>query len=171
MLATRELAWLRLPPGNPCESPHDGIVYSRFPFGIPLAIHMSETPKTSPLPGAVSPMIPILACALAIFLLSAMDAVMKIAVIAIGVYNTVLWRSVLATLVAGAGWSSGSRLRPTMFALRLHVLRATIIGIVLISFFWGLARLPLAEAIGLSFVAPLFALFLAALLLGERIRR
>ncbi|TGV75732.1 EamA/RhaT family transporter, partial [Mesorhizobium sp. M2D.F.Ca.ET.145.01.1.1] len=36
---------------------------------------------------------------------------------------------------------------------------------------WGLARLPLAEAIGLRFVAPLFALLLAALLLGERIQR
>ncbi|TIX45598.1 MAG: EamA/RhaT family transporter, partial [Mesorhizobium sp.] len=39
------------------------------------------------------------------------------------------------------------------------------------SFFWGLGRLPLAEAVGLSFVAPLIALFLAALLLGERVRR
>jgi S-adenosylmethionine uptake transporter len=45
-----------------------------------------------------------------------------------------------------------------------------IVGIVLITFFWGLARLPLAEGIGLSFIAPLFALFLAAMLLGERIR-
>ena len=47
---------------------------------------------------------------------------------------------------------------------------ALIVGIVLMTFFWGLARLPLAEAIGLSFIAPLFALFLAAVLLGERIR-
>lgn len=31
--------------------------------------------------------------------------------------------------------------------------------------------MPLAEAIGLSFVAPLFALLLAGLLLGERIRK
>ena len=45
-----------------------------------------------------------------------------------------------------------------------------IVGVVLVTFFWGLARLPLAEAIGLSFIAPLFALFLAALLLGERIQ-
>jgi len=131
---------------------------------------MSEAVKISSQTGAVSPMIPVLVCALAIFLLSVMDAAMKTLVIAIGVYNTVLWRSMLATVVAGAGWSAGPRSQPTNSVLRLHALRAAVICIVLISFFWGLARLPLAEAIGLSFVAPLFALFLAALLLGERIR-
>lgn len=127
--------------------------------------------KTSSLTGAVSPTIPVLVCALAIFLLSAMDVAMKVLVIAVGVYNTVLWRSMLATLVAGAGWSAGPRSQPTIQVLGLHALRAVIVGIVILCFFWGLARLPLAEAIGLSFIAPLFALFLAALLLGERIRR
>ncbi|RUZ32457.1 EamA/RhaT family transporter, partial [Mesorhizobium sp. M7A.F.Ca.CA.001.15.1.1] len=132
---------------------------------------MSEAVKTSSPTGAVSPMIPVLVCALAIFLLSGMDAAMKILVIAVGVYNTLLWRSMVAAVVAGAAWLAGPRLKPTIPVLRLHALRAAIVGVVLISFFWGLARLPLAEAIGLSFVAPLFALFLAALLLGERIRR
>lgn len=119
---------------------------------------------------SASATIPVLVCTLAIFLLSAMDAGMKSLVIAAGVYNVILWRSVLATLASAAGWSARSRVRPGLRALRLHVLRAIIVGIVLITFFWGLARLPLAEAIGLSFIAPLFALFLAALILGERIR-
>lgn len=123
------------------------------------------------LPDAASPMIPVLLCAFAIFLLSAMDAAMKGLVIAIGVYNTVLWRSLLATLIAGGTWSAGGRSWPTPRVLRLHGLRAVIVGFVLILFFWGLARLPLAEAIALSFIAPLIALFLAALLLGEKIRR
>src|SRR5262245_43720316 len=116
---------------------------------------MSESVKTSSLTGAVSPTIPVLVCALAVLLLSGMDAAMKSLVIVVGVYNTVLWRSLLATLVASIGWSAGSRSRPTFLVLRLHVLRATVVAIVLISFFWGLARLPLAEAIALSFVAPL----------------
>lgn len=119
---------------------------------------------------AASATIPVLICTLAIFLLSAMDAAMKSLVIAAGVYNIVLWRSVLATLASAAGWAAKSPVRPGFRALRLHVLRALIVGIVLMTFFWGLARLPLAEAIGLSFIAPLFALFLAAVLLGERIR-
>lgn len=116
-------------------------------------------------------MIPVLVCAVAIFLLSAMDAAMKILVIAVGVYNTVLWRSMLATVIAGTAWAAGPRSLPTPSVLRLHALRAVVVGIVLLSFFWGLARLPLADGIGLSFVAPLFALLLAALLLGERIQR
>lgn len=132
---------------------------------------MSEAVKTSSLTGAVSPTIPVLICTLAIFLLSGMDAAMKSLTIAVGVYNTLLWRSVVATLVAGAAWSAGSRAKPRLPVLGLHALRAAIVGVVLVLFFWGLARLPIAEAIGLSFVAPLFALLLAALLLGERIRR
>jgi S-adenosylmethionine uptake transporter len=132
---------------------------------------MSQAVKTSSPTGAVSPMIPVLICALAIFLLSGMDAVMKSLVIAVGVYNTLLWRSAVAAVVAGAAWSAGSRSKPSLPVLGLHALRAAIVGIVLVLFFWGLARLPLAEAIGLSFVAPLFALLLAALLLGERIGR
>lgn len=119
---------------------------------------------------AASATVPVLVCTLAIFLLSAMDAGMKSLVIAVGVYNVVLWRSLLAALAAGAGWAAGRPALPRARAMKLHVLRAVIVGIVLITFFWGLARLPLAEAIGLSFIAPLFALFLAALMLGERIR-
>lgn len=37
-------------------------------------------------------------------------------------------------------------------------------------FFWGIGRVPLAQAIALTFVAPLIAMFLAALSLGERIQ-
>lgn len=127
--------------------------------------------KTIPPTPVASALIPVIVCAFAIFLLSAMDAAMKGLVIAIGVYNTVLWRSLLATAVAGTVWSTTARTLPTTSVLKLHVLRAVVIGIVLISFFWGLARLPLAEAIALSFVAPLIALFLAAVTLGEKIRR
>lgn len=119
---------------------------------------------------AASATIPVLVCTFAIFLLSAMDAAMKALVIAVGVYNVVLWRSMLATIVSAAGWASRGPVWPRPAALRLHGLRAVIVAIILITFFWGLARVPLAEGIGLSFVAPLFALFLAALLLGERIR-
>ncbi|WP_027058593.1 DMT family transporter [Mesorhizobium loti] len=133
--------------------------------------HSSKSVKSSSLAGAISPTIPVLVCAFGIFLLSGMDAAMKVLVIAVGVYNTVLWRSMLATVVASAGWLAGPRSIPSPSVLRLHALRAVVVGIVLLSFFWGLARLPLAEAIGLSFVAPLFALLLATLLLGEKIQR
>ena len=116
-------------------------------------------------------LIPVLVCALAIFILSVMDAVMKSLVLSIGVYSTILWRCTLASVVAGAAWSAGPRIWPSPRVMRLHVLRAITVGCVLVLFFWGLARLPLAEAIALSFIAPLIALFMAALLLSERIRK
>ena len=120
---------------------------------------------------ARTPAIPVIVCSFAIFILCGMDAAMKTLVLAIGVYNVVLWRSMLATVVAGSVWLSGPRVWPQRSVLWLHVLRSAMIAVVLLTFFWGLARLPLADAIGLSFIAPLLALFLAAVLLGERIGR
>ena len=40
-----------------------------------------------------------------------------------------------------------------------------------LAFFYALTKLPLAEAIAISFVAPLIALYLARILLGETIRK
>ena len=56
--------------------------------------------------------IPVLVCTLAIFLLSAMDAGMKSLVVAAGVYNTILWRSVLATAVSASAFGAKSRRLP-----------------------------------------------------------
>lgn len=122
-------------------------------------------------PQSASPLVPVIICTLAILVLSGMDAAMKSLVIAIGVYNTVMWRSMFAAVVSGAAWFSGTPKRPSMQNIRLHALRAVIICVIILSFFWGLARLPLAVGIALSFVAPLIALFLAALVLGEKIQR
>lgn len=119
--------------------------------------------------GTVSPLVPVLVCAFAIFMLCIMDAAMKSLTLAIGVYSTILARSALAMLVAGVAWSAGSRTWPDARVLSLHARRAFTVGCVLVLFFWGLARLPLAEAIALSFVAPIIALFMAAVMLGERI--
>ena len=50
----------------------------------------------------------------------------------------------------------------------LHLWRGLVVSVMAFLFFWGLARVPLAEAIGLSFIAPLIALYLAAVLLKEK---
>lgn len=125
-------------------------------------------PTTKP---ATTPLLAILACSFGIFLLSAMDASVKGLVLVVGAYNTVLWRSVFATAAAGAAWAVSSGKPPKMAVLKLHALRGVVICGTVLSFFWALGKLPLAEAIALSFVAPLIALFLAALLLGEKIGR
>ena len=123
------------------------------------------------LKNATSPLLAVLVCLLGIFLLSAMDAAVKGLVVVLGAYNVLLWRSIFATFTAGAGWAATSSPRPGAHALRLHALRGVVVTFVALTFFFGLGRLPLAEAIALSFIAPLVALLLAAVLLGEKIRR
>ena len=75
------------------------------------------------------------------------------------------------TAIAAPLWLATKPGRPAAATLRLHLLRGTVAAAMAFTFFWGIARLPLAEGIALSFVAPLVALYLAAILLGERIAR
>lgn len=102
---------------------------------------------------------------------SVMDGVMKALVLAIGAYNAMLWRQIasfglggVALLLTGANW-------PSKAVMRLHALRGFVGGLLAFAFFWGIARVPLAEGIALSFIAPLITLYLAAALLKERISR
>jgi S-adenosylmethionine uptake transporter len=102
---------------------------------------------------------------------STMDAVMKGLSLAIGAYDAILWRSVAGTVITGTIFL-GSRTRwPVWPVLRVHLLRGGISAAMTILFFWGLARVPMAQAVALTFVAPLAAILLAAVLLKERIGR
>lgn len=55
--------------------------------------------------------------------------------------------------------------------MRLHVERGVVSAVMAMLFFWGLARTPMAQAIALTFIAPLIAQGLAVLLLKERMKR
>lgn len=111
----------------------------------------------------------IASCGIALF--SVMDAVMKSASLQVGAYNAMLFRSGFGVLLMLPLWRWSGGRWPDRPALRLHALRGAISAGLATSFFWGLVRLPLAEAIALSFIAPLIALYLAAVMLGERIGR
>ena len=101
---------------------------------------------------------------------SAMDAVMKSAALAVGVYTAVLLRNTMGTiLMLPVWWARGAKM-PSREGLRVHVVRAAITAIMAMLFFYGLVRMPIAEAIAVSFIAPLIALYFAALILGEKIR-
>ncbi len=109
------------------------------------------------------------ACAgIAVF--SLMDAVMKGLSLQIGTYNALLWRT-LASVLIGLPFVLVRRIRPVRQGMRLHLIRGSASAVMAMLFFWGLARVPMAQAIALCFVAPLIALFLASVLLGEKIRR
>lgn len=58
---------------------------------------------------------------------------------------------------------------PTREAAAYNGLRAFLIVITATSFFFALGRLPLADAIAMSFISPALTALLGALLLGERL--
>jgi len=103
--------------------------------------------------------------------LSMMDAVMKHLVLAIGIVAVTVWRA-LANLAISAALYLPTRERwPGRRALRIHIARSVVVTVMAFLFFWGIGRVHLAQAIALTFIAPLIALLLAALFLGERIGR
>jgi S-adenosylmethionine uptake transporter len=102
---------------------------------------------------------------------SMMDAVMKGLSLQIGAYNALLWRTLAGTILAGLVFFGRRTPWPKGETMRIHLIRGTLSAVMAILFFWGLARVPLAQGVALSFVAPLIALYLAAWLLKERIER
>lgn len=96
-----------------------------------------------------------------------MDVVMKGLALEIGSYNAMLWRSCIGVILAGALYFWRRSSWPSASTLRLHVWRGFVTSIMAFLFFWGLKYLPVAEAIGLTFIAPLIALYLAAIILKE----
>jgi drug/metabolite transporter (DMT)-like permease len=117
------------------------------------------------------PAIPFAVAALGIALFSAMDALMKGLSLAIGTYNALLWRTLAGAAIGAAVYFARRSPRPGRAALRVHLIRGTMGSVMAMTFFWGLARVPMAQAIALAFVAPLIALYLAAVILDERIER
>lgn len=118
-----------------------------------------------------SPLAPIVATIAGIALFSGMDAAIKHASLAVGVYTALLLRNVIGFALILPVWSAGPRVMPTRRVLMLHILRSGVNCGMALLFFVGIVRLPMAEGIALSFVAPLAALFLAAAFLGETVRR
>ncbi|MGU3389084.1 DMT family transporter [Sphingomonas sp. M1A8_2b] len=119
----------------------------------------------------VSPALAFAVAALGIGLFSMMDAVMKSLVLAIGVYNALLWRQMISVGLGAIAWKLGKSGRPSGRALKLHLARGLVTTGMAVLFFWGLARVPMAQAVTLTYIAPMLALLLAAVTLGERVGR
>ncbi len=116
-------------------------------------------------------MMPYVATLAAVALLSLMDVFMKGAALLVGAFSALFLRSCINLSVIGPVWLA-IRQRPTSReARRVHLRRGVVMAGMGVLFFYGLVRLPLAEALALSFVAPIIALFLAALLLGEQVTK
>ena len=118
-----------------------------------------------------APALALTIAALGIAIYAVMDALMKGLSIQSGAYSAVLWRSVAGVGIAGSVFVARGRRWPKRDAVKLHVARGLAAGLSVLLFFWGLARVPMARAVALTFLAPLIAVFLAGLVLGETIRR
>ncbi len=100
---------------------------------------------------------------------SLMDAAMKDLALSIGAYNAVMWRNSVGALLMGVLFVATRQKWPPVYLLKIHLWRSIVVAVMAVSFFWSLTKLPLAEAIGLSFIAPVIALYLAAVMLKETI--
>ncbi len=114
-------------------------------------------------------LLPLLVATFGIACFAAMDGVMKSLSIDLGAYNAMLWRTPISVTFSAFLFFALRLAWPTPAALRLHVLRGVLVTVMGFLFFWGLIYVPLAEAVALSFIAPLIALYLAAVLLKEAI--
>lgn len=112
---------------------------------------------------------PFLAVLAGIASFSLMDGLMKSASLAVGAYSAMFWRSLVGITLMYPVWKLGGGKRPQGAILRLHAVRGLNTAGMAVTFFWGLKYLPLAEGMAISFIAPLIALYLAAVLLGEKV--
>ena len=115
--------------------------------------------------------LPFVAALVAVALLSLMDALMKGAALATGAYSATVLRSFFTGVFSVPVWLARRRQWPSRAALKLHLERGVVSAFMALGFFYALTKLPLAEAIAISFVAPLIALWFAKVLLGESIAR
>jgi S-adenosylmethionine uptake transporter len=105
----------------------------------------------------------------AVAALSIMDATMKHLVLAIGILAVSIWRSLANVAISTALYLPRRRTWPSRRTLAIHVSKGVVVAVMAGLFFWGIGRVHLAQALALTFIAPLIALLLAALFLDERV--
>ncbi|MEM6858071.1 MAG: DMT family transporter [Pseudomonadota bacterium] len=120
---------------------------------------------------SVSRLAPVAAAAAGVGFLSLMDAFMKEAALGAGTYTATTLRALIGLALIAPVWLARTRRWPPIATLKLHVERGIISAFMALSFFYAITTMPLVQAIAISFVAPIVALFLARILLGEQIRR
>ena len=105
----------------------------------------------------------------AVAVLSIMDAVMKHLVLAIGIIAVSIWRAVANLIISGGLYLPRRLPWPNRKTLWIHLVRSVVVTVMAVLFFWGIGRVPLAQAIALTFIAPLIAMVSSPLLLKERL--
>ena len=105
----------------------------------------------------------------AVAVLSTMDAVMKHLVLTIGIFAVSVWRAAANFVLSVALYLPRRRKWPSRRTVWIHVARSVVVTLMAVLFFWGIGRVPLAQGIALTFIAPLIAMLLSPLFLKERL--
>jgi len=133
-----------------------------------------SSPASSPASTALPPhhrFAPFVAAAAGVGFLALMDAFMKDAALAAGAYTATVLRALIGAAMIGPFWLAQRTTWPSRAVMKLHLERGVISAFMALSFFYALTTMPIAEAIAISFIAPIIALYFAHLFLGEDIRR
>ena len=118
---------------------------------------------------AVSATRPALMVALSILILSGMDAVIKGFGPDASIIQIVWLRYATGAVFALAFFLATGPHRINRQSLKANGLRAMVMIVAAGSFFFAITRMPLVEAVTLSFTAPIFMVLIARLILGEPI--
>jgi drug/metabolite transporter (DMT)-like permease len=110
---------------------------------------------------------PVLAAGMGVFVLSLMDAVMKFVSAAYPIGQVVGLRYGSGALFAILAFAAMRAPAPGFDAVIRNLKRAVIVLCTATCFFTAIARLPLAQAIALTFLAPLLMALLGRLILKE----
>ena len=103
--------------------------------------------------------------------LAGMDGAVKTMSLAVGAFDALCWRLLASLPLVTIIYIIMRKSRPTRAGMTLHLTRGVLGVPMALLFFSGLERIPMAQAIALAFLAPLFALFWARLFLGEDVGR
>ncbi|HEX8165604.1 MAG TPA: DMT family transporter [Beijerinckiaceae bacterium] len=106
--------------------------------------------------------------AAAIAVLSAMDAVIKAMAAKYPIFEVAFLRFAFGLALAGGALALARPGRPSRETVIANAGRAALAVVTATTFFFALGQLPLAEALALTFLSPMFVALFGALMLGER---
>jgi drug/metabolite transporter (DMT)-like permease len=101
-------------------------------------------------------------------ILSFMDALAKLLSARTPILELTFLRFAFGTVFASVLFAAQAPAWPTRDAIRYHSARSFLVVGAATSFFYGLSKLPIAETMALSFLAPLCIAVLGVVMLGER---
>ena len=110
----------------------------------------------------------LLAAALAAAAFVSMDATVKSLAPRYGAVQLTFFRFVAGLVFAAGIWAWVRSPMPSRPLWKLHLARSALLLVTLTSWFYALSVLPLAQAVAISYTAPIFISLLAMLVLHER---